>query len=71
MRDPARINRVIELLRSYWHQYPDMRLGQLVHYLAEKDEERQDIKSISSDGYYMEDEELEQTLRELLREIHR
>ena len=67
MRDPERIGRILSLLNNYWHKYPDMRLGQLIHYLAEKDEERQEIKSIGSDGYYLEDDDLEETLRELLR----
>jgi uncharacterized protein YihD (DUF1040 family) len=30
MRDRARIDRVIELLRMAWHRTPDQRLGQLV-----------------------------------------
>jgi len=30
IRDPSRINRIVELLRARWHQNPDMRLGQLV-----------------------------------------
>ena len=30
MRDPARIDRMIELLRLVWKRYPDLRLGQLV-----------------------------------------
>lgn len=30
MRDPARIDRIIELLRKRWHASPDQRLGQLI-----------------------------------------
>lgn len=30
MRDPARIDRILEKLRAYWKKYPDMRLGQIV-----------------------------------------
>lgn len=30
MRDPARIDRMIESLREVWHASPDMRLGQLL-----------------------------------------
>ena len=30
MRDPARIDRIIELLRAYWKANPDLRLGQIV-----------------------------------------
>lgn len=30
MRDPERISRIILQLDDVWHQYPDMRLGQLI-----------------------------------------
>jgi len=30
MRDPKRIDRVLELLAKYWHAEPDLRLGQIV-----------------------------------------
>jgi uncharacterized protein YihD (DUF1040 family) len=30
MRDPIRIDRMIELLRTAWHKTPDQRLGQLL-----------------------------------------
>ena len=30
VRDPARIDRILELLREYWEHYPDLRLGQIV-----------------------------------------
>ncbi len=30
MRDPARIDRIVELLRETWKASPDMRLGQLL-----------------------------------------
>ena len=30
MRDPARIDRMIEKLREIWHANPDMRLGQML-----------------------------------------
>lgn len=33
MRDPARIDRIIEKLRTEWHTQPDTRLTQLVHNL--------------------------------------
>ncbi len=34
MRDPARISRIIEKLHRAWYAHPDLRLGQLVHHLA-------------------------------------
>jgi uncharacterized protein YihD (DUF1040 family) len=30
MRDPIRIDRIIEKLRRAWHANPDLRLGQLI-----------------------------------------
>lgn len=30
MRDPKRIGRILDLLRVYWTQYPDLRLGQIL-----------------------------------------
>lgn len=30
MRDPARIDRMLDLLRTIWHRNPDMRLMQLL-----------------------------------------
>ena len=30
MRDPARIDRILAVLRAAWLKHPDMRLGQLV-----------------------------------------
>jgi hypothetical protein len=30
VRDPARIDRIVELLREVWKNHPDMRLGQLL-----------------------------------------
>lgn len=34
MRDPERIDRIINKLRALWHSSPDLRLGQLVANLA-------------------------------------
>lgn len=33
MRDPARIDRIVDQLRRVWYANPDQRLGQLVHNL--------------------------------------
>ncbi len=30
MRNPERIDRMVERLRALWHAHPDMRLGQLI-----------------------------------------
>ena len=40
MRDPERIDRVVEKLRQLWHKMPDQRLGQLllnVHQFSDVD----------------------------------
>jgi hypothetical protein len=54
MRDPERINRILELLRQYWHSNPDLRLAQIVGNFGGKD------------PYYFEDDKLEAELREKL-----
>lgn len=47
MRDPQRIDRLLEQLRFIWKKYPDMRLGQML------------INCVSpSKIYYIEDEDL-------------
>ena len=30
MRDPARIDQVLTVVREVWRRYPDLRLGQLI-----------------------------------------
>lgn len=50
MRDPARIDPIIAKIRKLWHEYPDLRLGQVI--------ER--VKSLNQgpvDAYYVEDHE--------------
>lgn len=50
MRDPARINRIIEKLRAYWHAHPDQRLGQLIVNLATRSHQK---------PFYVEDDVIE------------
>ena len=57
MRDPARIDRMIEKLRTYWKQYPDLRLGQIVG----------NCQRAHADVYYVEDDEVERGLDEALQ----
>ena len=47
MRDPKRIDTVLQVLEYYWKQNPDMRLGQLIGNVARDPE-----------LYYMEDDKL-------------
>lgn len=59
MRDPARIDRIVELLRKAWHDSPDLRLSQLVINLASWSEHR---KFDLSDVYNVEDSIIEARL---------
>src|ERR1700749_3130264 len=54
MRNPDRIDRILELLSRYWEKYPDMRLAQIVGNANNAPHE---------DPYHMEDDRLEDYLR--------
>jgi len=56
IRDPARIDRIVEKLRQAWHQHPDQRLGQLVCNLTR----------IAGDPFPVEDTITERSLDALL-----
>ena len=58
MRDPQRIQRVLDLLGKVWAEVPDWRLGQLIENIA------RDMGW--NDAYYMEDDDLEKELRKRL-----
>lgn len=50
MRDPARIDRIIEKLRAVWRESPDLRLGQLVSWaMAYEQVTRYDVFSVEDD----------------------
>lgn len=59
MRDPKRINNIINLIRRIWKKSPDLRLCQLLGNC---------YKGIQ-DLYYKEDEELEQKLKEFYKDL--
>lgn len=51
MRDPSRIDEVLELLRHVWTLQPDLRLGQLIYNAARmRDPELSDVFSIEDDS---------------------
>lgn len=51
MRDPARIDEVLEVLRQVWTLQPDLRLGQLVYNAARiRDPGLRDVFSIEDDS---------------------
>jgi len=54
MRDPARIDRILSLVRKIWVKHPDLRLTQLI----------MNALAINSDPYYIEDDDLELSLIE-------
>lgn len=58
MRDPKRIDRILGKLRSVWHAFPDLRLGQLLANM-----------SSDADGFYTEDDEIESALDTAIREL--
>ncbi|TBW12874.1 hypothetical protein E0E50_02085 [Azotobacter chroococcum subsp. isscasi] len=59
MRDPARIDETLALLREVWLQQPDFRLGQLLFYAIKSPESCPSI-------FYIEDDALCKALRCLL-----
>lgn len=56
MRDPKRIERMIELVKRIWEKNPDLRLCQLIGNCFEL-----------GDNYYKEDGELEKRLKEVYK----
>jgi uncharacterized protein YihD (DUF1040 family) len=64
MRDPKRIDRIIELLRQAWHRNPDWRLNQLIINAANVSsryyEPVGDLHVVPDDGlgliFYLEDD---------------
>jgi uncharacterized protein YihD (DUF1040 family) len=57
MRDPKRIDRILELLGTYWHANPDLRLGQIVENMAVQQ---------MTDPFYAEDFRIEEALVEAI-----
>lgn len=64
MRDPARIDRVIELLRAAWHASPDLRLGQLISNLTANDRSIESDSDIHNEIWCREDDHWEASMRE-------
>ncbi|QDU23389.1 hypothetical protein [Urbifossiella limnaea] len=62
MRDPARIDRMLDLLRDYWFRYPDMRLAQLVVGLVRPSEPCPQV-------FYAEDDRVEAALLAALGDV--
>lgn len=50
MRDPQRIDEILDELRDFWKKYPDLRLGQLVVNVVAPNEPTPEV-------FYIEDTE--------------
>lgn len=61
MRDPNRIDPLLEKLRQAWQAYPDMRLGQLVVALSS-------YASNSMDPFYVEDDKMSEAIDKFMAE---
>lgn len=66
MRDPKRIPRILGLLRRYWEQSPDLRLGQIVGNFTPPVHDGKEWWPGNS--YNVEDDVIEQELRDALKE---
>lgn len=58
MRDPERIDAVLEELEQYWRENPDLRLGQIVGGMGQR-------CGYGLDPFYMEDDEFIKTLKSI------
>ena len=54
MRDPKRIDVILQEISTIWHKYPDMRLGQLIGNVLE-----------GPSLYYVEDDSLVKALKDV------
>jgi len=54
MRDPKRIERMLQQLEKAWHAFPDMRLGQLILNITRSEN--------TSDLWNLEDDQIEQRI---------
>ncbi|WP_017187344.1 hypothetical protein [Alkalibacillus haloalkaliphilus] len=86
MRDVQRIRRIMQLLEDIWRHFPDWRFNQLVSNLQhmyskkhnnfgkrkvfEKDGESDGVPVNYVDLFYLEDDQLEKFLEEILEELN-
>lgn len=64
MRNPDRIDPMIEQLRSIWKAHPDWRLGQLI-----ANGVRAETGQMNCDPFYIEDEDLLKGLKKGLKQF--
>jgi len=58
MKDPGRIDEIIELIKQLWSSYPDWRFGQLICNIS--------TKLGYEDPFFVEDDLLKKKIEELL-----
>ncbi len=58
MRDPSRIDKVLNRIKNTWQQNPDLRLGQML--VAYADKENKNL-------FYIEDEDLAEVIEKGLK----
>ena len=63
MRNPKRINTILELIKTIWEKNPELRLGQLIGNSLPTEVGFNGLYR-SVDTYYLEDYKLEEYLRE-------
>lgn len=56
MRDPNRIDEILNTVKTVWNQYPDMRFGQLV------------VNVLGIDPFYVEDDVILQAFQNWVEE---
>ena len=61
MRDPQRIDRVINLVKTLWKQSPDLRLCQLISNLGFRVCQNNDV-------FHVEDDALETQIKKVLKD---
>ena len=65
MREQERINRILSLVKRYWHLYPDMRLAQIIANLNAQHRANAKLPR-DIDVFFLEDGDLEEQLRRSL-----
>ena len=58
MRDPNRIDPMLDLLRTYWKENPDLRLGQIIANISR-------MSGRGADPFYMEDTAAKKVLEQM------
>jgi hypothetical protein len=66
MRDPERIDRILEKIRIHWKKHPDQRFWQIL-FNANRYLYDEDMKV--NDPYYIEDDKLEEVLTDYFNKV--